>query len=93
MLKEPCPVCNGVQVKYKGKIHCTAHEDLSGVLSAKEIDYGDVAAGLREMLLVKLKESIDVLGNEKDPAKEDQLVSFMTKSVELLSKLDAAQRN
>ena len=92
MLKEPCPTCNGVQVKYKGKTYCTAHEDLGAVLSAKEVSYSDVAASLKEMLLVKLKECMALLENERDPVKEDQLVSFMTKSVELLNKLEAPQR-
>jgi UPF0148 protein len=93
MLKEPCPVCNGVQVKYKGKTYCTAHEDLGAVLSAKEVSYSDVAASLKDMLLVKLKECMALLENERDPVKQDQLVSFMTKSVDLLNKLEASQRS
>src|SRR5208282_2952998 len=92
MLKEPCPTCNGVQVKYKGKTYCTAHEDLIAVLSAKEVSYSDVAASLKDMLLVKVKESMTLLENERDPVKQDQLVSFMTKSVDLLNKLEASQR-
>jgi UPF0148 protein len=91
MLKEPCPVCNGVQVKYKGKTYCTAHEDLGAVLSAKEVSYSDVAASLKDMLLVKLKECMALLETEKDPIKQDQLVSFMSKSVDLLNKLEASQ--
>ena len=91
MLKEPCPICNGVQVKYKGKTYCTAHEDLDSALSTKEVTYSDVAANLRQMLLVKLKESAALLENEKDPVKQDQLVSVMTKSVDLLNKLETSQ--
>jgi len=93
MLKEPCPVCNGVQLKYKGKTYCAAHDDLSGVLSAKEVSYGDVAAALKDMLLVKLKESTALLEKERDPVRQDQLVSFMAKSVELLNRLEAVQRS
>ena len=92
MLKEPCPTCNGVQVKYKGKTYCTAHEDLGAVLSARELSYSDVAASLKEMLLEKLKEGMTLLENEKDPVKQDQLVSLMTRSVDLLNKLEASQR-
>jgi uncharacterized Zn finger protein (UPF0148 family) len=91
-LKEPCPTCNGVQVKYKGKTYCTAHEDLGAVLSARELSYSDVAASLKEMLLEKLKEGMTLLENEKDPVKQDQLVSLMTRSVDLLNKLEASQR-
>ena len=92
MLKEPCPTCNGVQVRYKGKTYCTAHEDLSGVLSAKEVTYSDVAASLKEMLLGKLKEYMALLENEKDPLKQDQLVSLMAKSIDLLNKLEIPQK-
>jgi len=92
MLKEPCPTCNGVQLKYKGKTYCTAHEDLGAVLSAKELSYSDVAVSLKEMLLGKLKECMILLENERDPVKQDQLVSFMTKAVDLLNKLESSQR-
>ena len=91
MLKDPCPTCNGVQVRYKGKTYCTAHEDLGAALSAKEVTYSDVAASLKETLLLKLKECVVLLENEKDPVKEDQLVSVMSKSVDLLTKLDARE--
>jgi uncharacterized Zn finger protein (UPF0148 family) len=93
MLKEACPTCNGVQVKYRGKTYCTAHEDLSGVLTAKEVTYSDVAMSMKEMLLGKLKESMVLLENEKDPAKQDQLVSLMSRSIDLLNKLEPAQKN
>jgi len=92
MLKEPCPVCNGVQIKYRGKTYCTAHEDLSRILTEKEVTYGDVAASLKDMLLSKMKESMALLENEKDPAKQDQLITFMAKSVDLLNKLEAAAK-
>jgi UPF0148 protein len=92
MLKEPCPVCNGVQLRYRGRVYCTSHDDLSAALQAKEILFPDVAEDLRNLLLVKLKESMSLLENEKDSQKLDQLVSLMTKYVELLRKLEPAQR-
>jgi uncharacterized Zn finger protein (UPF0148 family) len=92
MMKEPCPDDNGVQLRYKGKIYCTNHDDLEAALLAKEISYGDVAAGLRDLLLVKLKENMNLLENEQDPRKQDELVASMTRSVDLLNKLETAQR-
>jgi len=92
MLKEPCPTCNGVQVRYKGKVYCTSHDDLEAVLSARELTYGDVAAGLKDMLLTKVKENMALLQNENDAAKQDQLVSLIAKSVDLLNKLESSQR-
>ena len=92
MLKEPCPLDNGVQMRYKGKVYCTTHDDLETALSAKEITFGDVAVSVREMLLLKLKEGMSLLENEKDPVKQEQIVSLMTKCVDLLNKLETSQR-
>lgn len=92
MIKEPCSVCNGVQLRYKGKVYCSNHDDLAVALQAKEILFPDVAEDLKNLLLVKLKESMSLLENEKDSAELDRLVSLMTRYVELLRKLEPAQR-
>jgi UPF0148 protein len=92
MIKEPCPVCNGVQLRYKGRVYCTNHDDLSVALQAKEILFPDVSEDLKNLLLVKLKESMSLLENERDSEKLDRLVSLMTKYVELLRKLEPTQR-
>jgi len=92
MIKEPCPVCNGVQLRYKGRVYCTNHDDLTVALQAKEILFPDVAEDLKNLLLVKLKESMSLVENEKDPEKLDWLVSLMARYVELLRKLAPAQR-
>lgn len=92
MMKEPCPVCNGVQLRYKGRVYCTNHDDLNLALQAKEILFPDVAEDLQNLLLVKLKESMSLLENETDYEKLDRLVSLMTRYVELLRKLEPAQR-
>jgi UPF0148 protein len=92
MIKEPCSVCNGVQLRYKGRVYCTNHDDLSVALQAKEILFPDVSEDLKNLLLVKLKESMSLLENERDSEKLDRLVSLMTKYVELLRRLEPAQR-
>jgi UPF0148 protein len=92
MMKEPCPIDNGVQMRYKGKVYCTTHDDLEAALSAKEITFGDVAAVLRDQLLTKLKENVVLLENEKDPQKQEQIVSLMARCVDLLGKLESSQR-
>jgi len=92
MIKEPCPVCNGVQLRYKGRVYCTNHDDLTVALQAQEILFTDVAEDLKNLLLVKLKESMSLLENERDFEKLDRLVSLMTRYVELLRKLEPTQR-
>jgi len=92
MMKEPCPVCNGVQLRYKGRVYCANHDDLSVALQAKEVLFVDVAQDLRNLLLVKLRESMSVVENEKDLEQLDQLVSLIARYVELLQRLETVQR-
>jgi UPF0148 protein len=92
MMKEPCPLDNGVQVRYKGKVYCTTHDDLDAALSAKEVSFEDVSANMRDLLLVKVKENLALLENEKDPQRQDQIISLLAKCVDLLNRLEPTQR-
>lgn len=92
MMKEPCPVCNGVQLRYRGKVYCTNHEDLSVALHAKELAYADVAEDLKNLLLIKLKETMSSMEKESDFQRLDKLVSLATAYVDLLQKFEPAQR-
>ncbi len=92
MLKEPCPTCNGVQLRYKEKVYCSNHDDLTLALQAKELSFPDVSNDLRNLLLAKLKDAMSLLESEKDPEKLNQLVTLMTGYVELVRKLEPAQR-
>jgi len=87
ILGEPCQTCGGVQVRYHGKTYCTSHDDLSVVPSERDVSYDSVVASLRQLLLSKLAELISLLEKEKDGAKQDELVSLMTKYFDLLEKL------
>jgi len=86
MLAEPCQQCGGIQVRYHGKTYCTKHEDLSSLLSTQPVSYESVVASMREQLLSKLNDSVEQLAKEKDPQKQDQLVSLMAKYFDLLQK-------
>ena len=92
MMKEPCPTCNGVQLRYKGKVYCSNHDDLNLAIQAKEISFPEVADDLKNLLLAKLRESMSLMEGEKDLEKLDRVVSLMTGYVELLKKLEPPQR-
>jgi UPF0148 protein len=87
MLGEPCAKCGGVKVSYHGRVYCTGHEDLSSVAAAETVSMDTVLAGMREALLSKLSEATSSLDQEGDSAKQEQLVSLMTKYYDLLEKL------
>jgi UPF0148 protein len=92
MLGEPCAKCGGVRVSYHGKVYCTGHEDLSTVVAAETVSMDTVLVGVREVLLTKLNEAASSLGQEKDDAKQEQLVSLMAKCYDLLEKLSQRQQ-
>jgi UPF0148 protein len=87
MMSEPCPQCGGIQVRYRGKVYCTSHEDLSTVGTPEVVSVETVVPRVREALLTRLNEAAAALSTENDAARQDQLVSLMTKCFELLQKL------
>lgn len=87
MLAEPCAEDGGIQVRYRGKVYCTAHDDLSSITTAAAVSFDTVTAQLREVLLAKLSETTAALGTEKEAAKQDQLVSLAAKYFDLLQKI------
>jgi len=92
MMKEPCPLDNGVQLRYKGKVYCTTHDDLDSALTTKEVTFPDIAGSLRDLILLKLKENATLLENEKDAQKQKEIVALITDCVDLLNKLETSQR-
>jgi len=87
MLAEPCPQCGGIQVRYRGKVYCTNHEDLSDVLRVETISFDTVMAEMREVLIAKLNQAASRLETERDAAEQERLVSLMTSLFDLLQKL------
>jgi UPF0148 protein len=87
MLAEPCPKDGGIQVRYRGKVYCTSHDDLSSITEASAMSYDTVVAKMREVILTRLNETTAALGTERDLAKQDQLVSLASKYFELLQRL------
>ncbi len=87
IMGEPCQQCGGIQVRYRGKVYCTGHEDLSPVLVTEEVSFDTVVARAREVLIEKLNEATNNLDGEKDQAAQERLVSLMARYFELLQKL------
>lgn len=87
LLADACPQDGGIQVRYKGRVYCTTHDDLSSITTTVSVSYDTVVAQMREVLLTRLNEITAALGTEKDRAKQEQLVSLAAKYFELLQKL------
>ncbi len=91
MMKEPCPVCNGVQVRYRDKVYCTNHDDLSPALNVAEVTVGDVLGSLREITLTKLRQVALMLDKEEDVGKQAELASLILRYVGLLKEIQEGE--
>jgi UPF0148 protein len=87
MLADPCPQDGGIQVRYRGRVYCTTHDDLSAITKSTAVTLEGVTAQMREVLLSRLSEVTSALGTERDPGKQEQLVTLAAKYFELLQKL------
>jgi UPF0148 protein len=87
MLAEPCPQCGGIQVRFHGKVYCTNHEDLTSLLTEERASYDSVVVSMKELLVSKLNEANGLLEKERDVAKQEQLVSLMSKYYDLLQRI------
>lgn len=91
MLAEPCPKDGGIMVRYRGKVYCTTHDDLSSSTAPEAVTYDRVVAQMREVLLARLNEVTMALGAERDLARQEELVSLASRFFELLQKLPPKQ--
>lgn len=87
MLAEPCPQCGGIQVRFRGKVHCTSHEDLSEIAGTEGASFGDVVAMVKGVLISKMGEAAHSLEAEKDLDRQQRLTALMNSYFELLEKL------
>ena len=87
MLGEPCPKCGGIQVRYRGKVYCTSHDDLSGVTAGPTLSQEGVETQMRDVLLARLNDAAGALASEKERDKQKQLVELMAECYGLLQKL------
>jgi len=87
MLKEPCPACNGIQIRYRDRVYCTSHENLVPLLSAPEINVDEVLGSIREITVAKMRQISEMLDKEDEPERQLELVSLVLKYVELLKEI------
>ena len=86
-MKEPCPTCNGVQIRYRDRVYCTAHENLAPLLSAPQVNADDVLGSIREIAVLKMREIAAMLDKENELEKQRELVTLVLKYVELLKEI------
>lgn len=87
LLKEPCPKCGGLQVKYKGRTFCINCTNFDDIFKAETIPAETVLVNLREMVIQKINQALSLLKEENDLEKQSSLASLIIKYLELLERL------
>jgi UPF0148 protein len=85
LLREPCPECGGILLRYNGKDVCPA---CSGITSIEELEEAPKASPQPskrlEIASKVLDDSLAQLAKEKDPVKKLKLLEASKLSAELL---------
>ena len=87
VLAEPCQECGGIQVRFRGKVYCTGHDDISAAMKTEGSTLEDVMARVKEVATSKLGACASALEKEKDFAKQRELSTLMASYLDLLQKL------
>jgi UPF0148 protein len=99
LLREACPRCGGVQIRYQGKVYCIAEDDLDSALAgsprpavkqeaAKTTMRTEATSTLRKMLEEKLGAVSKQLESTTDVEEQGKLLDLISKYVEMLEKLE-----
>ncbi len=89
LLREPCPECGGILLRFKGKDVCPS---CSGITSIEELEETlstpkGASGGRPEIVTKVLDETLTQLAKEKDPAKRIKLLEVAKLSAEVLKLL------
>ena len=88
MLREACPRCGGVQVRYQKRTLCMNCGDLSDAATMTETSTVDTLASLKDLIMVKVDQTAVLLRKETDPKRQSDLASLLLKYVELIGRIE-----
>lgn len=88
LLRETCPRCGGLQLRYKGRVICVNEDDLEEATKIETVAATDAIGSLRELVVMKLQEASSSLASERDLDKQLKLADLIRKYVELLKETD-----
>ncbi|MCS4538156.1 MAG: autoantigen p27 domain-containing protein [Thaumarchaeota archaeon] len=84
LLRETCPKCGGLQLRYKGRLLCVNEDDLTEATKIEGVATADIMGSLRELVVMKLQEASSNLASERDLDRQLKLADLIRKYVELL---------
>ncbi len=86
LLRDACPKCGGIQLRYKNKTLCASCDDLASSRVLESPQPSEVMANLGELVATKIRETCLLLKSEKDIERQAQLANLLLKYVELMER-------
>ncbi|MDG6928812.1 MAG: hypothetical protein JRN39_01690 [Nitrososphaerota archaeon] len=88
LLKEPCPKCGGIMLRYKGVDVCPAD---SGMTSLAELEERarpppDISEEVGDVARAKLKELLGLVGEEREPVRLHAILEDVSLLIGILAK-------
>ncbi|MEM4200386.1 MAG: Sjogren's syndrome/scleroderma autoantigen 1 family protein [Nitrososphaerales archaeon] len=88
LLREPCPKCGGVQIKYRGEVSCIVC-GLAKDVSAATLQLEAKLPSLKEIIETKALEVAFALRDERSIERQKDLLDLLERYIELLLKLSS----
>ena len=77
LLKDPCPNCGNLQLRFKNKILCMNCQDISNLESLEIIDTSEVISNLMNTINNKLQKLLKILEKEEDIEKQTKMANLI----------------
>ncbi len=90
LLKEPCPKCGGLQVRYRNRVYCVNEDDLSEIGKTPLTGVEEASASLRELVLSKIQGVSSQLEKESDIERQTEMAELLIRYMELIDKMAKA---
>lgn len=87
LLKEACPKCGGLQVRYKKRNLCLNCDDLSDLSSIEISSLGELTTDLGELVLSKIQRLSDALSKEEDLDKQARIANLILLYMDIMEKI------
>ena len=93
LLADPCPKCQGVQIKYRDKVTCINCGDLMSMSTTDSIKPESVRQNLRELAQEKMIGLSDLLRKESSLENQKSLLELIMLYLELYEKTKEPSEN
>jgi len=87
MLKDSCPRCGGILVRYRDQTLCVECDSLDELRAAKLMQPGVAVQRLRSLMEAKIDEVAKRLSGERDVERQIQIATLLLKYIEILDKV------